>query len=226
MSKQLIIYSENHQLSDRLRTLDGSVTFIEFFQNAPNYLNSELEYLYDFTLQGTQAKLEFYEQILVSHQKSLKIVGDFSVCHGQMIMELIPYVSGAMATHFYSPNGNYEYYLKDSAIKSNVDKLFSSLNISGLPSSEAGIGFIYPRTAAMIINEAFFALEDGLAKKEDIDSAMLFGVNYPIGPFELAKKVGAQAVVTLLNDLFLATGDARYRTCPLLKMQAAKEIQP
>lgn len=76
-------------------------------------------------------------------------------------------------------------------------------------------GFIFPRTIVQIINEAYFALDEGVATKEDIDRAMKFGVNYPKGPFEWAQ--GRELYVkTLLNELLLKTGDKRYVTSNLL----------
>lgn len=76
-------------------------------------------------------------------------------------------------------------------------------------------GFIFPRTIVQIINEAFFALEEGVAAKEDINRAMKFGVNYPKGPFEWAE--GKEYIVkALLLELYQKTGDHRYRPSSLL----------
>ena len=76
-------------------------------------------------------------------------------------------------------------------------------------------GFVFPRTIVQIINEAYFALEEKVASKEDINRAMKFGVNYPKGPFEWS--AGKELfVVTLLNELRNKTKDERYRICSLL----------
>jgi len=70
-------------------------------------------------------------------------------------------------------------------------------------------GFIFPRTISQIINEAYFALEDGIATKEDINRAMKFGVNYPKGPFEWSE--GKELYIkTLLEELHTLTKDNRY----------------
>jgi 3-hydroxybutyryl-CoA dehydrogenase len=62
-------------------------------------------------------------------------------------------------------------------------------------------GFVSARVIAMIINEAYFALEDGVSTKAEIDIAMKLGTNYPYGPFEWAEKIGLQNVYTLLETM-------------------------
>jgi 3-hydroxybutyryl-CoA dehydrogenase len=77
-------------------------------------------------------------------------------------------------------------------------------------------GMVTPRVICMIINEAFYTLEEGTATKEDIDLAMKLGTNYPYGPFEWASRIGLQNVLSLLEAVYRETRDERYRVCPLL----------
>lgn len=70
-------------------------------------------------------------------------------------------------------------------------------------------GLVAPRVISMIINEAFFALEDGISTREEIDTAMKLGTNYPFGPFEWCEKIGVKNVFTLLNTLYQS--DERYK---------------
>jgi 3-hydroxybutyryl-CoA dehydrogenase len=79
-------------------------------------------------------------------------------------------------------------------------------------------GFIAPRIIAAIINEAFFALEDGVSTREDIDTAMKMGTNYPYGPFEWAGLLGKANVCRLLQQL--AATDMRYSPAPILQNEA------
>ena len=67
----------------------------------------------------------------------------------------------------------------------------------------------------MIINEAFFALEEGVSSKEEIDVAMKLGTNYPYGPFEWQEKIGLQNIYQLLHNL--SEKDKRYSVSPLLR---------
>ena len=67
---------------------------------------------------------------------------------------------------------------------------------------------ITPRVIAMIINEAYFTLQAGVSTKEEIDTAMKLGTNYPYGPFEWADKIGLNRIKTLLQTL--SKTDTRY----------------
>ena len=75
-------------------------------------------------------------------------------------------------------------------------------------------GFISARIIAMIINEAYFATGDKVSSREDIDTAMKLGTNYPFGPFEWASAIGAANVLALLKQL--SKTDKRYEPAPLL----------
>ncbi len=86
-------------------------------------------------------------------------------------------------------------------------------------------GLIVPRIYAMLANEAAFALQEGVASAEDIDTAMKLGTNYPLGPLEWADQIGINTVVGILDDLWHAYREARYRPCLLLqKMAMAGQI--
>lgn len=76
-------------------------------------------------------------------------------------------------------------------------------------------GMISARVIAMIVNEAFFALEDNVSTKEEIDIAMKLGTNYPFGPFEWSEKIGLKHINELLEKLALQ--DTRYQPSFLLK---------
>lgn len=62
-------------------------------------------------------------------------------------------------------------------------------------------GFVTPRVISMIINEAFISLGEGVSTREDIDTAMKLGTNYPYGPFEWAEKIGTGKVRELLEAM-------------------------
>ena len=77
-------------------------------------------------------------------------------------------------------------------------------------------GFITSRINAMIGNEAFFMLEEGIATAADIDKALKLGLNHPMGPFELVDLVGLDVRLSILEYLHKTLGD-KYRPAPLLK---------
>lgn len=81
------------------------------------------------------------------------------------------------------------------------------------------VGMVTPRIICMIINEAYYMLQEGIAGMEDIDQAMKLGTNYPMGPFEWSKKIGINHIFELLEALYEDTHDERYKVCPLIKKE-------
>ena len=69
----------------------------------------------------------------------------------------------------------------------------------------------------MIINEAYYTVEEGTATREDVDMAMKLGTNYPFGPFEWCERIGSKNVCGLLDAVYEDTKDERYSICRLLR---------
>jgi 3-hydroxybutyryl-CoA dehydrogenase len=86
-------------------------------------------------------------------------------------------------------------------------------------------GFIVNRVLIPMINEAIFALYEGVAGAEDIDRAMKLGTNQPMGPLALADFIGLDTVLAIANVLYDGFKESKYRPCPLLvKMVNAGEL--
>ncbi len=77
-------------------------------------------------------------------------------------------------------------------------------------------GFVSNRVLMPMINEAIFALYEGVGSPEDIDTIMKLGMNHPMGPLALADLIGLDTCLYILNVMYEAFGDPKYRPCPLL----------
>ncbi len=77
-------------------------------------------------------------------------------------------------------------------------------------------GFIVNRILMPMINEAIYAVHDGVATPQDIDTAMKLGTNQPMGPLELADFIGLDTCLAIIQVLHEGLGDEKYRPCPLL----------
>ncbi len=78
-------------------------------------------------------------------------------------------------------------------------------------------GFVSNRVLCPMLNEAIFALYEGVGSVESIDTVMKLGMNHPMGPFELADFVGLDTLLSILEVLYDGFGDPKYRPCPLLR---------
>jgi len=78
-------------------------------------------------------------------------------------------------------------------------------------------GFVSNRVLMPMINEAIFALYEGVASRESIDGIMKLGMNHPMGPLALADFIGLDVCLAIMNVLHDGFNDSKYRPCPLLK---------
>jgi 3-hydroxybutyryl-CoA dehydrogenase len=82
-------------------------------------------------------------------------------------------------------------------------------------------GFVSNRILMPFVNEAAWALQDGVAEAEAIDTIAKLGFNHPIGPLALADLIGLDTCVAIMEVLQAGLGDERYAPCPLLREHVA-----
>ncbi len=130
----------------------------------------------------------------------------------------------ALASNIYRINGwstflNRSVWEIAGAANEEIETLFKSLNVK-INFVKDEPGFISARVIAMIINEAYFAVEDNVSSKAEIDTAMKLGTNYPFGPFEWVARIGNRNVLSLLQQLYAT--DSRYKPSELLIKEATE----
>jgi 3-hydroxybutyryl-CoA dehydrogenase len=122
--------------------------------------------------------------------------------------------------HYFERQKTIEYSFPHGAEKDDsLTALLSQLGKTGEQINDAIAG-VFPRALAMVINEGAFAVQEGVAVPEDIDTAMKLGTNYPKGPLAWCDEIGAEAIVAVLDALAREYGSDRYRVAAILRRHA------
>ncbi len=122
--------------------------------------------------------------------------------------------------HFFNPVHKMKLLEVVRALETDDDTLAAVVEVGRRMRKEVVVikespGFITSRINAMIGNEAFYMLQEGVATAEDIDKALKLGLNHPMGPFELVDLVGLDTRLHILEYLHKSLGE-KFRPCPLL----------
>jgi 3-hydroxybutyryl-CoA dehydrogenase len=140
---------------------------------------------------------------------------------------IISAVAGTLSglpSHFIRVNG-WRSFLKramleaagtDNATREKTESIFTGLGKTVAWTPDVP-GFISARVVAMVINEAYFSLLEGVSSREATDTAMKLGTNYPYGPFEWGNVIGIGHVAELLR--LLSVDETRYQPCSLLEKE-------
>ncbi|MEM1186410.1 MAG: 3-hydroxyacyl-CoA dehydrogenase NAD-binding domain-containing protein [Planctomycetota bacterium] len=104
----------------------------------------------------------------------------------------------------------------DEAVTKRVIALAESMGKTALPANDRA-GFVSNRVLMPMINEAFYALMEGVAEPEAIDGIMKLGCNFPMGPLQLADFIGLDTCAHIMDVLADGLNNDRYRPCPLLR---------
>jgi 3-hydroxybutyryl-CoA dehydrogenase len=122
--------------------------------------------------------------------------------------------------HFFNPVHKMKLLEVVRALETDDDTLATAVEVGKRMKKEVVVikeapGFITSRINAMIGNEAFYMLQEGIASAADIDKALKLGLNHPMGPFELVDLVGLDTRLNILEYLHKSLGE-KYRPAPLL----------
>jgi 3-hydroxybutyryl-CoA dehydrogenase len=151
------------------------------------------------------------ETILASNTSSLSITEIASVTYRP---------TKCVGMHFFNPVHKMKLLEMVRALETSDDTLATAVEVGRRMKKEVVVikespGFITSRINAMIGNEAFYMLQEGIASAEDIDKAVKMGLNHPMGPFELVDLVGLDTRLHILEYLHKTLGE-KYRPSPLL----------
>lgn len=149
--------------------------------------------------------------ILASNTSSLSITEIASVTYR---------AKKCVGMHFFNPVHKMKLLEIVRALETDEDTLSTAITVGQRMRKEVVVikeapGFITSRINAMIGNEAFFMLQEGIASAADIDKALKLGLNHPMGPFELVDLVGLDTRLNILEYLHKSLGE-KYRPAPLL----------
>lgn len=149
--------------------------------------------------------------ILASNTSSLSITEIASVTYR---------AKKCVGMHFFNPVHKMKLLEVVRALETDAETLAAAVDVGRRMGKEVVVvreapGFIASRINAMIGNEAFYMLQEGIATPEDIDKALKLGLNHPMGPFELVDLVGLDTRLHILEYLHKTLGE-KFRPCPLL----------
>jgi 3-hydroxybutyryl-CoA dehydrogenase len=149
--------------------------------------------------------------ILASNTSSLSVTEIASVTYR---------AKKCIGMHFFNPVHKMKLLEIVRALETDDDTLAAVVEVGKRMRKEVVVirespGFVTSRINAMIGNEAFYMLQEGVASAEDIDKALKLGLNHPMGPFELVDLVGLDTRLHILEYLHKSLGE-KFRPCPLL----------
>jgi 3-hydroxybutyryl-CoA dehydrogenase len=209
VAKKRLNQEEKHSILERIKPAKD----LEELTNAAFVIEAVTEDLNIKTaLFKTLDQIAPPETILASNTSSISItkLGGATGRAGRVIgmhfmnpvpvMQLVEVIRGIATTE--------ETYQKVRSLAEKLGK--TALDCQDSP------GFVSNRVLMPMINEAIFALFEGVASRESIDGIMKLGMNHPMGPLTLADFIGLDVCLAIMNVLYEGFGDPKYRACPLL----------
>ena len=218
VKKEIISENDKNEILARINKVVG-------VENTPKDADLIIEAIFE----NKESKLKIFktlesmikkEAIFASNTSSISITELSSVCRadkfiGMHFMNPVPVMKLIEIIRGYSTSNETFNAIKDLSLK--LDK--TPVEVFDYP------GFVANRILMPMINEAVYALFEGVASAEDIDTVMKLGMNHPMGPLTLADFIGLDVCLSIMEVLYTGFNDSKYRPCPLLKkMVAAKKL--
>lgn len=199
----------------KLKFGEHDYQFVQSHTEAGQYL-SEHEVIFDFKTSEAQEHLHMYTDSQVPIFFNAVTISLAKLFSGKNFKRGKIFGFNGMPTLL--NRSLFEVSLLDGTGKSDLEQVCEKLKVKASIVDDR-VGLVTPRIICMIVNEAFYTVQEGTATREDIDMAMKLGTNYPFGPFEWCDKIGIKNVYALLKSVYDDTADERYKICPLLKKE-------
>ena len=215
--KILIVGSAENYAEAELALAKHELHHVTDLSEIEKELFFKIEVVFDFISQESPESLSFYEQnpeIIVFLNTVLTSFHDINIFMEPIQNKLFGF--NGLPTFFNRPI--LECTLSDEKDKGVLKKVIADLAWD-VEIVKDRVAMATPRIICMIINEAYYTVQEGTASREDIDQGMKLGTNYPYGPFEWSEKIGIINVFEVLNTVYEDTKEERYKICPLLKQE-------
>ena len=207
--------------SGKLSAADAEAAFRRIeYASTPEEAAREAELVIEAVPEEMESKIEIFtlldkvcrpETILASNTSSLSVTEIASVTYR---------AKKCIGMHFFNPVPKMKLLEIVRALETDEDTVQTCAEVGRRMKKEVVVikespGFITSRINAMIGNEAFYMLQEGIASAEDIDKALKLGLNHPMGPFEMIDLVGLDTRLHILEYLHKTLGE-KFRPAPLL----------
>ncbi len=202
------------QADKLLSRINGTVDFIEAVKGA--------EVVIEAVIENMELKKDVYKELDQLCAKETILASNTSGLSITEIASVTQRPDKVIGMHFFNPvpamklveiikgqSTSEETYQTIQALSEKLGK--KPILVNEAP------GFVVNRIFVPMINEAIFVLQEGIASAEDIDQAMVLGVNHPMGPLALADLIGLDTLLMVQENLYKELGDSKYRPCPLLR---------
>jgi 3-hydroxybutyryl-CoA dehydrogenase len=211
----------------KVTTSDADLTFNRIeYASAVADAARDADLVIEAVPEQMQSKIETFTQLDKSTRPSTILASNTSSLSITEIASVTSRPEKCIGMHFFNPVHKMKLIEIVKAFETDADTIATAVEVGRRMKKETVVikespGFITSRINAMIGNEAFYMLQEGIASAEDIDKALKLGLNHPMGPFELVDLVGLDTRLHILEYLHHTLGE-KYRPCPLLS-QYVKE---
>jgi 3-hydroxybutyryl-CoA dehydrogenase len=183
---------------------------------------NDCELVVEAALEKIDVKSEVFRRLDNICSKECVLASNTSSIPVTYLASLVSNQSRVVGMHFFNPVPVMKLVEIVRAMQTSDDTVAAIREASSRLGKTAVVvkdsaGFVSNRVLCPMINEAIFALDEGVASREDIDTVMKLGMSHPMGPLELADFVGLDIVLDVMEVLYREFQDSKYRASPLLR---------